>query len=146
MKNNNNNNNNIGYTSGTFDLIHIGHINILRNCKAMCDKLILGISTDTLVRRTKHKNPVYTQRDRMGIVRAMTKYVDIVVSQETNNKYEIWKKLKFDILFVGDDHQNKTRWKEYERKLKKVGVKIIYFPYTEGVSSSKIKNEIAKSL
>ena len=130
----------IGYTTGVFDLFHIGHLNLLRNAKSMCDKLIVGVTTNELIRFYKHKEAVIPLRERMEIVRNI-KYVNTVVQQNSMDKFEAWKKLKFDIMFVGDDWYGTKKWKEFEKQFKKVGVKIIYFPYTKGISSTLI-NEI----
>jgi len=130
----------IGYTSGVYDLFHIGHLNLLRNSKSMCDKLIVGITSDELV-MYKNKKPVIPHTERMEIVRSI-KYVDAVVTQENMDKFEMWKKLKFDIMFVGDDWYDSEKWQELEEKFKEVGVKIIFFPYTKGTSSSLINNTL----
>lgn len=133
----------IGYTAGVFDLFHIGHLNILRNSKAMCDKLIVGITTDELSLSTKNKIPVIPYNERAEIVRSI-KYVDLVIPQENLDKLEQFKKLKFDIMFVGDDWYQNQKWKETEILFKKLGIKIIYFPYTKTTSSTLIKNIIEK--
>lgn len=133
----------IGYTSGVYDLFHIGHLNLLRNAKGMCDKLIVGVTTDELV-SYKNKQAVIPHNERMEIVRAI-KYVDSVVPQENMDKFEMWKKLKFDVMFVGDDWFNSPKWEELEAKFKEVGVRIVYFPYTKGTSST-ILNETLKKL
>lgn len=133
----------IGYTCGVYDLFHIGHLNLLKNAKGLCDKLIVGVSVDKLV-EYKHKQPVIPFSERIEIVRSI-KYVDAAIPQEELDKYEMWKKLHFDILFVGDDWFNAPRWQEMEEKFKQVGVKIIYFPYTKGTSST-ILNETLKKL
>jgi glycerol-3-phosphate cytidylyltransferase len=129
----------IGFTSGVYDLFHIGHINILKNAKSMCDKLIVGVSTDELVQTYKHKVPVIPFSERIEIVRSI-KFVDSVVAQDNLDKMVLWDKLKYDIMFVGDDWQNTEKWQIIEKTFKIKGVKIIYFPYTEGTSSTKINN------
>jgi len=126
----------IGYTTGVFDLFHIGHLNILKNAKALCDKLIVGVTTDELV-SYKKKGAIISFHERCEIVRSI-EYVDAVIPQETMDKFESWKKLKFDIMFVGDDWYNTERWQEIEEKFKEVGVRIVYFPYTKGTSSTLI--------
>ena len=116
------------YLGGVFDLFHIGHVNILRNAKAMCDKLIVGVSSDELVIQNKSKKTVIPMIERLEIVRSI-RYVDAVITQEHTDKYEIWKKLKYDVLFVGDDWYNTDKWDVMEKKLSEVGVRIVYFPY-----------------
>lgn len=130
----------IGYTSGVYDLFHIGHLNLLQNAKGMCDKLIVGVTTDELV-SYKNKKAVIPHNERMEIVRAI-RYVDSVILQEDMDKFEMWKKLKFDIMFVGDDWFNTPKWGEIEKKFKEVGVRIVYFPYTKGTSSTLINETL----
>jgi len=130
----------IGYTSGVFDLFHIGHLNMLRNAKSMCDYLIVGVTTDELV-SYKNKQAVIPFTERMQIVRSI-KHVDTVVPQADMNKFEMWEKMKFDVLFVGDDWFKTEKWQEIEEKLKDVGVKVIYFPYTQGTSSTLINKTL----
>ena len=129
-----------GYTTGVFDLFHIGHLNLLKNAKSLCDKLIVGVTTDELV-AYKNKKAVISHSERMEIVRNI-KDVDVVVPQHNMDKMEMWKKLKFDIMFVGDDWFEDKKWKLLEKDFKKVGVKIIYFPYTEGTSSTLINKTL----
>lgn len=130
----------IGYTAGVYDLFHVGHLNLLRNAKGMCDKLIVGVSTDELV-RYKGKTPVIPFCDRIEIVRNI-KCVDAVVAQENMDKLEMCKKLKANIMFVGDDWYQSPRWEEYEKEFKEAGIEIVYFPYTKGVSSTQISKAL----
>lgn len=132
----------VGYTTGVFDLFHIGHVNLLRNAKRLCDKLIVGVSTDELV-KYKNKKAVICFKERCEIVRSI-QYVDVVVPQDNLDKFEAWKKMKFDVLFVGDDWYNTKKWEEIEEKLKKEQVKVIYFPYTKGTSSTLINQILLK--
>lgn len=133
----------IGYTSGVYDLFHIGHLNLLKNAKGMCDKLIVGVTTDELV-KYKNKKSVIPFIERLEIVRNI-KFVDAVVPQESMDKFAMWERLKFDVMFVGDDWFNSPKWKKYDKQFINVGVKIIYFPYTKGTSSTLI-NETLKQL
>ncbi|MBF0198404.1 MAG: adenylyltransferase/cytidyltransferase family protein [Planctomycetes bacterium] len=133
----------IGYTSGVFDLFHVGHLNILRNSKGMCDRLIVGVTTNELV-QYKNKQAVIPFHERMEIV-AANQYVDSVVPQENMDKFEMWEKIKFDVLFVGDDWFKTEKWQDIEEKFKEVGVRVVYFPYTKGVSSTLI-NETLNNL
>ena len=126
----------IGYTTGVFDLFHIGHVNLLRNAKSLCDRLIVGVSVDDLV-SYKNKKPVIPFEERAEIVRAIS-YVDLVVPQESQDKYEAFKKFKYNILVVGDDWYGDKKWKEYESKLKKHNVEVFYMPYTKNTSSTLI--------
>lgn len=126
----------IGYTAGAFDLFHVGHLNLLRNAKSMCDELIVGVTVDELA-YTKKKKFLIPFKERIEIVENI-KFVDRVVPQTDLDKYKAWKELKYDILFSGDDWKGVQRWINYENKLSKKGVKVIYFPYTRNVSSTKI--------
>lgn len=132
----------IGYTSGVFDLFHIGHLNLLKNAKGLCDKLIVGVTVDALV-KYKHKNSVIPFEERIEIVRNI-KCVDAAIPQEDLDKFKMWEKIKFDVLFVGDDWYQSPRWKALEQKFKKVGVRIIYFPYTKGTSSTLLNDTLKK--
>ena len=131
----------IGYTTGVFDLFHIGHLNVLRSAKSLCDILIVGVSTDELVWEYKNKKPVIPFKDRIEIVRSI-KYVDVAIPQKNLNKIEALKKLKFNILIVGDDWYNSDKWNKEEEELKKYGVTVIYLPYTSGISSTEIKEKL----
>lgn len=133
----------IGYTSGVYDLFHIGHLNLLKNAKGLCDKLIVGVTSDELV-SYKNKKAVISHSERMEIVRSI-KHVDAVVPQNDMDKFKMWQRLKFDVMFVGDDWFENEKWKDLDEKLKAVGVKIIYFPYTKGTSSTLI-NQTLKDL
>ena len=126
----------IGYTTGVFDLFHIGHLNMLKNAKAMCDKLIVGVTVDELV-AYKHKKAVIPFEERLEIVRNIS-CVDVAIPQSTMDKFEAWEKLRFDLMFVGDDWYGTDKWRRLERQFGEVGVKIIYFPYTKGTSSTLI--------
>ena len=126
----------IGYTAGVYDLFHIGHLNLLKNAKGMCDKLIVGVTVDNLV-AYKGKQPLIPFEDRIEIVRSI-KYVDAAVPQYDMDKLVACKKLGATILFVGDDWYGTEKWKNYEKEFSEAGIKIVYFPYTKGVSSTKI--------
>ena len=126
----------IGYTTGVYDLFHIGHLTLLKNAKGLCDKLIVGVTVDELV-LYKGKRAMIPYSDRAEIVRSV-KYVDAVVPQYDMDKLAACKKLGATVLFVGDDWYGTEKWKKYEEDFTKEGIKIIYFPYTKGISSTKI--------
>ena len=128
----------IGYTTGVFDLFHIGHLNILRNAKLECDHLIVGITTDELSLKEKGRKPVIPFTERLTIVESI-QYVDSVVPQVNYDKIEAWNNLKFNIMFVGDDWQGTEKWNRLEKDFLELGVKISYFPYTQHTSSSRIR-------
>jgi len=133
----------IGYTSGVYDLFHIGHLNLIKNAKGLCDKLIVGVTSDELV-SYKNKKAIIPHQERMEIVRNIQQ-VDAVVPQNDMDKFKMWQRLKFDVMFVGDDWFESDKWKELDEQFKEVGVKIIYFPYTKGTSSTLI-NQTLKNL
>ena len=132
----------VGYTCGVYDLFHIGHLNLLKNAKGLCDKLIVGVSTDELV-AYKHKKAVIPFDERLEIIRNI-KCVDAAIPQDDLDKFKAWEKLRFDILFVGDDWYGDHRWKEMEEKFKDVGVRVVYFPYTKGTSSTILNETLRK--
>lgn len=132
----------IGYTAGVYDLFHIGHLNLLKNARGMCDKLIVGVTTDDLV-LYKGKHAMIPYEDRLEIVRSI-KYVDAVVPQGDMDKLSMCKKLGASYLFVGDDWYGTEKWKNYEIEFEAAGVKIVYFPYTKGISSTLITKTLAQ--
>ena len=133
----------VGYTTGVFDLFHIGHLNILRRAKERCDYLIVGVSTDECVRTYKNKTPIIPFEQRIEIVRAI-KYVDEVVPQTSMDKMEAYRKYKFDALFHGSDWQGSDMYNKIVSELKSVGVDVVFLPHTDGVSSTDIKKSIEK--
>ena len=130
----------VGYTSGVFDLFHVGHLNLLLRSKALCDRLIVGVTTDELV-AYKNARPVIPFEQRIEIIKNI-RCVDLAIPQDDLDKFSMWKKLKFDMMFIGDDWFDTDRFKQYEDQLTSVGVKIVYLPYTEGVSTSDIKKSL----
>ena len=135
----------IGYTTGVFDMFHIGHLNILKNAKKQCDYLIVGVSTDELVKIEKNKTPIIPFKERLEIVQSI-KYVDKVVPQINKNKLEAWSKLKFDVMFVGSDWQGSQQWIEFEKQFSNINVDIVYLQHTDGISSTKLTNVIKNLL
>jgi len=131
-----------GYTTGVFDLFHIGHLNLLKKAKDHCDYLIVGVTTDELV-SYKFKQSVIPFSERIEIVKSI-KFVDEALPQQSMDKIDAWKKLKFDKMFVGDDWKGTEKWNHFEKMFKQIGVEIIYFPYTKGTSSTLINNTLLK--
>ena len=132
----------IGYTAGVFDLFHIGHLNLLKNAKGMCDKLVVGVTTDDLV-TYKGKKAMIPFEDRLEIVRSI-KYVDAVVPQSDMNKVSMCKKLDASVLFVGDDWYDTDKWRAYEEECERNNIQVVYFPYTQGVSSTLINKTLTQ--
>lgn len=133
----------VGYTTGVFDMFHIGHLNILRRAKEQCDFLIVGVSTDELVQHDKNKIPIIPFEQRCAIVDAI-KYVDKVVPQVDKNKLGAWKQLHFDKMFVGSDWQGSPPWNIFEEQFKPLGVEIVYLSHTDGISSTILRDKIGK--
>jgi len=133
----------IGYTTGVYDLFHIGHLNLLKNARSLCDRLIVGITTDDLLMKYKQKHAVTPFEERAEIVRNI-RYVDAVIAQEDMDKFAMWEKLKFDIMFVGDDWHQTEKWQQFEEQFKDVSVRIVYFPYTKGTSSTLINDILVR--
>ncbi len=132
----------IGYTTGVFDLFHIGHLNLLRRAKEQCDYLIVGVTVDDLV-LYKGKHAVIPFEERIEIVRNI-KFVDEAVPQINMNKMEAWEKYHFNKMFVGDDWKGTEKWNKIEAEMNSVGVELVYFPYTKGTSSTLINQVLLK--
>ncbi len=125
-----------GYTTGVYDLFHVGHLNLFKNAKGLCDKLVVGVTVDELV-QYKGKNAMIPFEDRIELVRSC-RYVDVAVPQYDMDKLTACKKLGASFLFVGDDWYGTEKWMKYEAEFIKEGIRIIYFPYTRGISSTRI--------
>lgn len=135
----------VGYTTGVYDMFHIGHLNVIRAAKEQCDYLIVGVSTDELVQKEKNKTPVIPFSERVEIIQAL-KFVDEVVPQIDKDKVAAWNKYHFNKMFVGSDWQGTPQWEEIEEKFKPLGVEIIYLPHTDGISSTQLTALIKKML
>lgn len=133
----------IGYTTGVFDLFHIGHLNILKKAKEKCEYLIVGVSTDELVQRYKNKTPVICFEERKAIVEAI-KYVDEVVPQENRDKIAAFNEYGFDVMFVGDDWKGNELFNEVEKYLNSRNSYVEYFPYTKNTSSTLLTEVLNK--
>lgn len=133
----------IGYTTGVYDMFHVGHLNILKRAKAQCDYLIVGVSTDELVEHDKRHRPIIPFEDRCRIVEAI-KYVDEVVPQVDKDKLAAYHRLdkKFHKMFVGSDWQGTEAWQRYEDQFAPLGVEIIYLPHTDGISSTMLREKL----
>ena len=131
----------IGYTTGVFDMFHIGHLNILKHAKEQCEYLIVGVSTDEIVESYKHKKPVIPYEERKAIVEAI-RYVDKVVPQTTMDKLEAYNQLKFNVLFHGSDWQGSSMYNEIVEKFSRVGVDVVFLPHTDGISTTLIRKMV----
>lgn len=132
----------LGYTTGVYDLFHIGHLNLLRKAKEQCEYLIVGVTVDELV-AYKHKHAVIPFEERIAIVSSI-KYVDKAIPQASMDKMDQWKIYHFDVIFVGDDWKGTNRWNQIETEFKDVGVDVVYFPYTKSTSSTLLNQVLLK--
>lgn len=130
----------IGYTSGVYDMFHIGHLNLLKRAKEQCDYLIVGVTTDELA-QYKHKTPIIPYEERKQIVESI-KYVDLAVPQENMDKLAACKKYNADVIFVGDDWKGTDKWNKIEQDLATIGAEVVYFPYTKGTSSTILREKL----
>lgn len=126
-----------GYTQGTYDMFHIGHLNLLRNAKERCDYLVVGVNSDELVKSYKHKSPVIVEAERAEIVRNI-KAVDECVIATTLDKLQALERHQFDVIFIGDDWRGNPRWEQTRRDLAVRGVDLVFLPHTDGISSTKL--------
>lgn len=133
----------IGYVAGVFDLFHIGHLNLLRRAKEQCNYLIVGIVTDEGVIRHKKSNPAIPFEERMEIVRDC-RYVDEVVEipVDQGDTDEAWRRYRFDVQFSGSDYADDPKWKAKRDFLQRHGAELVFFPYTEGISTTQLKDMV----
>lgn len=131
----------IGYTTGVFDMFHIGHLNILRRAKEQCDFLVVGVTTDELCLKRKNKKPIINENDRMAIVEAI-RYVDKVVPQSDMEKIRPVKELGADAVFVGSDWKGTEAWNNYEKQFAEVGCSVVYLDHTDGISSTMLRETL----
>lgn len=136
------NNKIIGYTAGVFDMFHIGHLNILKKAKEGCDYLIVGVNSDEATYGYKNKRPVIPLNERMAIVKSI-RYVDEVVRVDNVDKIFAYEKFKFDLIFVGDDHKTEQKWQDIDCTLRRFGSKVVFMPYTQHISSTKLRDIIS---
>ena len=131
----------IGYTTGVYDMFHIGHLNILKRAKEICDYLIVGVSTDELVKSYKNKTPMIPFNERCAIVESC-RYVDRVVAQENMDKINAWKNLNFNVMFHGDEWKGSDLYNKYVEDFNNIGVEVVFLEHTKGISSSIILEKL----
>ena len=134
----------IGYTTGVYDMFHIGHLNILRKAKEQCDYLIVGVTTDELCLKQKNKLPIISETDRMAIVSAI-RFVDQVISQVDMNKLQAVKDYHVNAVFVGSDWKGTSSWNQYEKDFSEVGCEVVYLDHTDGISSTILRDRLNKN-
>ena len=133
----------VGYTTGVYDMFHIGHLNILKRAKEQCERLIVGVTTDDLCFSRKQKYPIIPECDRMAIVESI-RYVDQVVPQNHMDKLEAVKKYGVDAVFVGSDWKGSESWNRYEKEFAEVGCAVVYLDHTDGISSTILRERLNK--
>lgn len=131
----------IGYTDGVYDLFHVGHLNMIQSAKSQCETLIVGVHGDNVVAEYKHHRPIINENDRKRIIESI-KGVDKVVINRFRDKMKLWELHHFDVIFIGDDWKGTERWNRFEKELAKIGVDVVYVPYTKGISTTDIKKMI----
>ncbi len=131
----------VGYTTGVYDMFHIGHLNILKRAKEQCEYLIVGVTTDELCVTRKNKKPIVCEVDRVAIVKAI-RYVDQVVLQEDMDKFAAVKKHNADAVFVGSDWKGTPSWNEYEKQFAEIGCTVVYLDHTDGISSTILREKL----
>lgn len=131
----------IGYTTGVYDMFHIGHLNVIRRAKEQCEHLIVGVTTDELCYKRKKKYPIICEADRVAIVKAI-RYVDEVVPQEDMDKLAAVKKYHVDAVFVGSDWKGTDAWNQYEKEFAEVGCTVVYLDHTDGISSTILRDRL----
>lgn len=131
----------IGYTTGVYDMFHIGHLNILRRAKEQCETLVVGVTTDELCYKRKQKYPIINETERMEIVRAI-RYVDEVVPQTDMDKIKAVKEHHADAVFVGSDWKGTDAWNKYEKEFAEVGCTVVYLDHTDGISSTILREKL----
>lgn len=134
----------IGYTTGVYDMFHIGHLNIIRKAKEQCDYLIVGVTTDELCMQRKKKLPIICETERIEIVSAI-KFVDQVVLQRDMDKLKVVKDYNVDVVFVGSDWKGTPSWNQYEKDFGKVGCDVVYLEHTDGISSTILRDRLNKN-
>lgn len=131
----------VGYTQGTYDMFHIGHLNLIRNARAQCDYLIVGVNSDDLICSYKNKRAIVPLEERMDIIAAL-RFVDEVVPCDTLDKKEAFDKCHFQKIFIGDDWKGNARWKQTEEELATLGAEVVYLPYTKNTSSTLLREKL----
>jgi glycerol-3-phosphate cytidylyltransferase len=130
-----------GYAPGAFDLFHVGHLNLLKHAKSRCDFLIAGVVSDEVLRTQKGVTPVIPLAERLEIVRNI-RFVDDAVAAVVPDKLDIWRELRFDVFFKGDDWRGTEKGERLEREFAAVGVEVVYFPYTLSTSSTALRRAL----
>lgn len=133
----------VGYIGGCWDLFHVGHLNCIRKAKEYCDFLVVDVTPDKIMFEQKKKYPIINEVDRLEILRAI-EYVDRAELSDEKRDFGAWKKYGYNVLFLSEDHKGKEYYNNLEKEMRKLGVEVVYIPYTSGISSTKIREDINK--
>ena len=128
----------IGYAPGAFDLFHVGHLNILKHARSCCDYLIAGVVSDEMLELARGRAAVVPLAERIEIVRNIG-YVDMAFAETVPDKMQVWEELRFNLFFKGDDWKGTPKGLQLEESFAKVGVEVVYFPYTVHTSSTALR-------
>jgi len=128
----------VGYVPGGFDMLHVGHLNILRAARARCGRLVVGVATDEALVAMKGRAPVIPHRERLELV-ASIRFVDDVVTDFSQDKRIAWRHHPFDVLFKGDDWLGTAKGERLEAEMAEVGARVVYLPYTPSTSSTMLR-------
>ena len=131
----------VGYVQGSFDMFHIGHLNLIKNAKSICDYLIVGVNSDELMKSFKHKTPIIPEDERLEIIEAI-RYVDEAHIVRNRDRLEALDKFHYQALIMGDDWKGTDFYKKVEQQLKEKNAEVVYFPYTKTTSSTLLRDAI----
>ena len=134
-----------GYVPGGFDMLHVGHLNILNEAAKRCDRLIAGVATDESLERMKGRGPIVPLAERMAMVAAL-RMVDSVVPDYDQDKRLAWKRSPFDVLFKGTDWEGTDKGRRLEAEMAEVGASVIYLPYTPTTSSTMLRRTLVQEV
>jgi glycerol-3-phosphate cytidylyltransferase len=132
----------VGYAPGAYDLFHVGHLNVLRQAREMCDVLVAGVVADEICELTKGVRPFVPLEERLDIVRSIG-IVDSVHAETTPDKLDAWQEVRFDRIFKGDDWRGTAKGRDLEERRGAVGVEVVYFPYTMHTSSTMLRRAVS---
>ena len=134
-----------GYVPGGFDMLHVGHLNILTEAAKRCDHLIAGVATDESLERMKGRGPIVPLTERMSMVAAL-RMVDSVVPDYDQDKRLAWKRSPFDVLFKGTDWKDTDKGRRLEAEMAEVGASVVYLPYTPTTSSTMLRRTLVQEV
>jgi glycerol-3-phosphate cytidylyltransferase len=133
----------IAYLPGVFDMFHIGHLKIIRNARALCDRLIVGVVSDERAEIAKGQPPVVPLAERLEIVRSI-RHADDAVVEDVGDKREMWRRIGFTMIVKGDDWKGTAKGDKLESDFAPLGVEIVYLPYTVHTSSTLLRQGLQR--